>query len=320
MVFVMKHDVKYPSYILSSTFLFAFLLTMSSPLMSQPQSLVYSTSSQEQEADQQEGLQTSSDTQESETNTGSINSEQREDSSGDENNDEDSIKSEVGCSAVATTDPNYEYCNTQKLIPSQQQTAEPPLQQNTQPTPSQNTFVSPKIGSDTTSNIPTTETPATTQKSFNPAGQFKPGSGQTESNIPSLSNDFSKPFTPGAGNVQGEGTGLAYLTVYLNITYTGTGEICVFTTHPYKIEGNPYCVEPEYDGTFHTLQAPGLVGITVSGNADTVDTSGCEFRIFANQSKSCTLGHLDTPNNVDSPFIKSKSETTEQDRTLSFNR
>lgn len=206
--------------------------------------------------------------------------------------------------------------NEERPIQSQQPlqiTDEP--QQNIQTNPSQNKFVSPKIGSDTTtSNIPTTETTSTTQKSFNPAGQFKPGSGQTESSITSLSNNFSKPFTPGAGNAQVEGFGLAYLTVYPNFTYTGPVEICVFTTHPYEVKGNPYCIEPYSDGTFHALQAPGLIGIRVSGNTDPVDTSNCEFPIYPKQSKSCIL------NSIDSPFIKSKSETTEQDRTLSFNR
>lgn len=63
MVFVMKHDIKYSFYILSATFLFAFLLTVNSPLMSQPQSLAYATSQQEQEPDQQQDLQITSDTQ-----------------------------------------------------------------------------------------------------------------------------------------------------------------------------------------------------------------------------------------------------------------
>ncbi|HSA75715.1 MAG TPA: hypothetical protein VLE21_05960, partial [Candidatus Nitrosocosmicus sp.] len=118
----------------------------------------------------------------------------------------------------------------------------------------------------------------------------------------------------GAGNAQVEGIGLAYLTVYPNFTYTGPVEICVFTSHPYEVKANPYCIEPYSDGTFHALQAPGLVGIRVSGNTDPVDTSNCEFRIYPKQSKSCIL------NSIDSPFIKSKSETTEQDRTLSFNK
>jgi hypothetical protein len=311
MVFVMKHNIKYSFYILSATFLFAFLLTMNSPLMSQPQSLVYATSQKEQEADQQEVLQISSDPQESKTNTGSIKSEQTEGSGKDENNDEDSIKSEVGCSAVATNDPNYVYCNTQQPVQPRQQTSQQLPQQNTPSNPSQNTLPAPTIDSDSslTNNIPNSETTTTTtQKSFNTAGQFKPGSGQTESNIPLLSNDFSKSFAPGAGNAQVEGIGLAYLTVYPNFTYTGPVEICVFTSHPYEVKANPYCVEPYSDGTFHALQAPGLVGIRVSGNADPVDTSNCEFRIYPKQSKSCIL------NNLDSPFIKSKSETGAQDR------
>lgn len=202
--------------------------------------------------------------------------------------------------------------NEERPIQSQPQTTQEP-QPNTQTNPGQNKFVSPNIGSDTTSNIPTSEgTSTTTQRSFNPASQFKPGSGQTESNIPLLSNDFSKPFTPGAGNAQVEGIGLAYLTVYPNFTYTGPAEICVFTSHPYEVKANPYCIEPDLDGTFHALQAPGLVGIRVLGNADPVDTSNCEFHIYPKQSKSCILNSLDSP--LDSPFIKSKSETGAQDR------
>lgn len=201
--------------------------------------------------------------------------------------------------------------NEERPIQSQPQTTQEP-QQNTQTNPSQNKFGSPKIGSDSISNIPTTEIPSPTQKSFNPAGQFKPGSGQTESSIPLFSNDFSKPFTSGAGNAQVKGIGLAYLTVYPNFTYTGPVEICIFTSHPYEVQANPYCIEPDYDGTFHALQAPGLVGIRVLGNADPVDTSNCEFHIYPKQSKSCILNSLDSP--LDSPFIKSKSETGAQDR------
>jgi hypothetical protein len=318
------------------------------------QNKVYATTQQQQEDSSSENNDSSPDANEgSETTHENVDPEQSEGSNGEQNsNDEDgndSSSSDQSNTCPDTNDfadvPTYvgqDGCqypcispnnNGQGNIPqscpvelpsqsssgfsineerpiqsqSQPQTTEEP-QQNTQTNPSQNTFVSPKIGSDTTSNIPTSETTSTTQKSLNPAGQFKPGSGQTESNIPLLSNDFSKPFTPGAGNAQVEGIGLAYLTVYPNFTYTGPVEICIFTSHPYEVKANPYCIEPYSDGTFHALQAPGLIGIRVSGNADTVDTSNCEFYIYPKQSKSCIL------NNLDSPFLKSKSETGSQDR------
>ena len=52
----------------------------------------------------------------------------------------------------------------------------------------------------------------------------------------------------------------------------------------------------------------GLIGIIASSNVDKVDTSNCEFRIYPKESKWCVL------NITDSPFLKSKSETSEQDR------
>ena len=48
--------------------------------------------------------------------------------------------------------------------------------------------------------------------------------------------------------------------------------------------------------------------LDTTANLDTVDTSNCEFRIYPKESKSCVL------NITDSPFLKSKSETSEQDR------
>jgi hypothetical protein len=40
--------------------------------------------------------------------------------------------------------------------------------------------------------------------SFNPAGKFKPGSGETERSIPPSSNDPAGPFIPGGGNAERE--------------------------------------------------------------------------------------------------------------------
>jgi hypothetical protein len=174
-------------------------------------------------------------------------------------------------------------------------------------------------------------------QSFNPAGQFKPGSKQTESIIPNDSIGLTGSLTPGAGNAQTEGITnqsntnpetpvdpenipskiedkLAYLSVYSESNSNKPVEICVFTSNPNEVEGNPYCIEASPSGTLHALQAPGLIGIRTSGNVDYIDTSNCEFPIYPKESKSCVLKI------TDSPLIKSKSETTKQDSTLSFNR
>ena len=223
----------------------------------------------------------------------------------------------------------------------EQQQSEQPPQQNTPTNPNQNTLTSPRINSDTTitttSNIPTTETTTTTttQKSFNPAGQFKSGSGLTGLNIPKSFYDPAVPFNPGAGNAGMKGSSIipntntntnpvtpiepgnvpskiedrwAHLTVYSNSTTAKPVEICVFISDPYEVRANPYCIEASPHGTLHILQAPGLIGIRASSNVDKVDTSNCEFRIYPKESKSCVL------NITDSPFLKSKSETSGQDR------
>lgn len=332
MVFVMKHNIRFSFYILSVIFLFSFLLTMNYPLMSQPQSLVFATSQPEQEADRQEDLQTTSDPQESETNTGSINSEQTEDSGEQENNNEDSIKSEVGCSAVATNDPNYVYCNTQQPIQPQQLTSQQPPQQNTPSNPSQNTLTGPTIDSDSslTNNIPNSETTTTTtQKSFNPAGQFKPGSGQTELTIPGKSDSLARPYTPGAGNAQVEGIPVqpntnprtpvdpgniqitipdkAYLTVITKMMNFYTGflkvsdfEICVSTTvqsygNSKDVNAIPSCAKGSGSGVQYTVQAPGSITIWVD-NLDElgvrslmIETPNLSNYMNAHESKTSTI-------------------------------
>lgn len=174
-------------------------------------------------------------------------------------------------------------------------------------------------------------------QSSNPAGLFKPGSKQAESTIPNDSVSLTGSLTPGVGNAQTEGIAnqsdtnpltpldsenipskiedkLAYLSVYSESNSNKPVEICVFTSNPNEVEGNPYCIEASPSGTLHALQAPGLIGIRTSGNVDYIDTSNCEFPIYPKESKSCVLKI------TDSPLIKSKSETTKQDRTLSFNR
>ncbi|HEU5119903.1 MAG TPA: hypothetical protein VFT71_02855, partial [Candidatus Nitrosocosmicus sp.] len=324
--------IKYSFYILSATFLFAFLLTVNSPLMSQPQSLAYATSQQEQEPDQQQDVQITSDTQESETNTGSINSEQTEVSGEDYNNNENLIGSEVGCSAVATNDPNYVYCNTQQQsIQPQQQTSQQPPQQNVQSNPSQTTFANPRIDSDTSiSNVPNTETTTTTtQKSFNPIGQYKPGSGQTELSTLGKSDGLARPYTPGGandrvvgipsqpntnpqtpidpGNIPTTIPDKAYLTVITKMMNFYTGflkvsdfEICVKTTIQTDgkfrdVDAIPRCANGSSSGFQYTVQAPGSITIWVN-NLDElgvksviVETPNLSNHIDAFETKSSTI-------------------------------
>jgi hypothetical protein len=145
-------------------------------------------------------------------------------------------------------------------------------------------------------------------------GSLTPGGGnaQTEG-ITNQSN--TNPETPvDPENIPSKIDNLAYLSVYSESNSNKPVEICIFTSNPNEVEGNPYCIEASPSGTFHALQAPGLIGIRASGDVDHVDTSNCEFPIYPKESKSCVLKI------TDSPLIKSKSETTKQDSTLSFNR
>ncbi len=95
------------------------------------------------------------------------------------------------------------------LSPSQeqQQVEQQQQQQNSQDSPNQNAFVSPSINSDTSTTVSNSESP-TTQKSFTPGGKLRSGSTQTESSIPLLSNDVSKPRPSDSGNKEVEGTSL----------------------------------------------------------------------------------------------------------------
>jgi hypothetical protein len=292
MVFVMKRIINYIFYVFTVTFLFSLMTTMNSQFVLVSLEPSYATPQLQEDSASENNDSSPAINGGSETTQENTGSEQ----SGRSNNEQNSINND----AINEEGPIQQ--------PQQQQQSERLPQQNLDSNRGQNRFVSPRIDSDAfTSNLPNTEV-TNAQKSFDPAGQFKPKSGQTESSIPLLSNNFSQPFTPGAGNAQVEGIGLAYLTVYPNFTYTEPVEICVFTSHPYEVKANPYCIEPYSDGTFHALQAPGLIGIRILGNAEPVDTSNCEFHIYPKQSKSCIL------NNLDSPFLKSKSETNGQDR------
>jgi hypothetical protein len=244
-----------------------------------------------------------------------VSAQDDDNNSVDRNNNEDSIRSEVGCSAVATSDPNYVYCNKQQPIHPQQHI--PPQQP-----PQQNTSFNARINSDTTSNIPTTETPTTNvQKSFNPAGKFKPGSGQTELSIPPSSNDPAVPYTPGAGNAERKGSSVipnnntdprtpiepgniptnigdrwAHLTVYFTTTSTNTMEYCISTrVISSEFKANPHCIKTNEDtSTLHLLQAPGYLYVSVGGFIGNVGgNSDCHGYVYLKQSKSCTINIID---------------------------
>lgn len=204
-------------------------------------------------------------------------------------------------------------------------------QQNVQSNPSQNTFASPRIDNDSiTSNISNTEaTTTTTQKSFNPAGQYKPGSEQTELRIPGQSNDPSVPYTPGAGNTQLKGIPVqpntnpqtpiepgniptkipdrAHLTVitkmmgfYTNYLKVSDFEICVNSTVQTEgsnrgIDALPLCANGSGSGFKYTVQAPGLVKIWVN-NLDElgvkslmIETPNFNNYISAHESKTSTV-------------------------------
>ena len=159
--------------------------------------------------------------------------------------------------------------NEENSIQPQQQTTEP-SQQDVQTTSSQNAFVNPGINIDSSSGVFNSEL-TTTQKSFNPAGKLRSGLGQIESSIPSLSYDPSRPKSSESGNAEVEGTplapprqtessipslsalkGPAFLTVYSNFTppdIPRIAELCVYTSNPYEIKANPYCIEGSFDGT-----------------------------------------------------------------------
>ncbi|HYF99313.1 MAG TPA: hypothetical protein VD815_04420 [Candidatus Saccharimonadales bacterium] len=205
-------------------------------------------------------------------------------------------------------------------------------QQSLQPNPTQNSFTNPQINSDTTlSSIPNTETTTTTttQKSFNHADQYKPGSGQTEFTIPGKSESLARPYTPGAGNAQVEGIPVrpdtnprtpidpgnivttildkAYLTVitkmmnfYTNYLKVSDFEICVSTT--VQSDGNskdvnaiPNCAKGSGSGVQYTVQAPGSITIWVN-NLDElgvksvmIETPNLSNYINAHESKTSTI-------------------------------
>jgi hypothetical protein len=151
---------------------------------------------------------------------------------------------------------------------------------------------------------------------FDPSGPFNPGIGNTQrEGIPGqVDTNPATPVEP--GNIPSKiEDRVAHLTVNIKPNLTEPFEICVLISQPYEVQGNPYCVQTSGgESTTHVLQAPGLIDIKALTSKYDVDTSNCEFRIYPQQSKSCVLDI------IVNPVIKSKSETTKQDTTLSFNR
>ncbi len=236
--------------------------------------------------------------------------------SNDENNIPEGCPIEPATSQTNTGFSVKEENPTQTPSQEQQQIEH----QNSQDSPNQNAFVNPAINSDTSTAVSDNEAPTTTQKSFTPLGKLRSGSTQTESNIPLLSNDVSKPFTPGGGNTGVEGIpnqpntnpqtpidpnniptktegSWAHLTVSSNFTTDYKtphfAVVCVHTSNPNEIKANPYCqnVALAWD-LFYTVQAPGLVGIKVDTNFDLVRSS-CDFYIYPKESKSCFVEFFD---------------------------
>lgn len=200
-------------------------------------------------------------------------------------------------------------------------------QQNPDSNSNQNAFVSPTINSDTSSAISNGETPTTTtQKSITSAGKLRGESTQTESNIPSLKLGYdpaksltpggglaerdtskpfdpSKPFTPGSQTSAISGfEGDAHLVVYSNYTHAKIPPIAKYcvSTHSSSVikslrteaPANPYCIDADFYGTLHTVQAPGTVEIKViASNFDTVQTD-CKFYIYPKESRSCMLNFI----------------------------
>lgn len=223
MVFIMK-SINYLPLLISLSFLYALLITINSSLTLQTQSWVYATSSEQEDKDNnQEETQASSENTNCPTITELSNLPlyigqdgcQYPCPSFDSNNDQDNISQGCDIEPSASPQTNTEF-SVEEENPSQtpsqehQQVKQPQQQQQlqeSQDNPNQNAFVSPSVNSDTGTAVSNSETPTTTtaQKSFTPAGKLRSGPIQTESKIPSLSNDPSKPFTPGGGNPQVEG-------------------------------------------------------------------------------------------------------------------
>jgi hypothetical protein len=200
-----------------------------------------------------------------------------------------------GCPIEASpqTTPSLSINEERPIQPLQQQ---PQQQQNTPPNPNQNTLINPRINSDTAGDISTTKETMTTQKSFNPAGKYKPGSGQTELTIPGKLDGMARPYTPGGGNTQVEGIPVqpntnpqtpfnpgdvptnipakGYATVitkvlgFFNGIQASNFEVCVDSTvitdgKERNTDASPPCAYGSGLGAKYTVQAPGNIGISV---------------------------------------------------------
>ena len=210
-----------------------------------------------------------------------------------DSNDQDNVPD--GCPVEPSSQTNTGFSVKEEnptQMPSQEE------QPNSKDSSNQNAFVSPSINSDTSTAVSNNEAPTTTtQKSFTPLGKLRGGPTQTESSIPLLSNDLSKPFTPGGDNPQVEGIpnqpntnpqtplnpgnvptnipAKGYVTVITKVLgfYNGVQasnfEVCVDSTvtidgKEHNTGASPPCATGSGLGFKYTVQAPGNIGIAVN--------------------------------------------------------
>lgn len=155
---------------------------------------------------------------------------------------------------------------------------------------------------------------------FNPAGTFNPGGGNTEpERIPRQPN--TNPVSPiENGYIPINLDKSAHLTIYPINPKNESGmnySICVFTSYPspltyfrYEVPANPYCVEGFLHQSSHDVLAPGLIGVRATSSIYDVDTSDCEFYIYPNASEYCYLSFSKKP------YLTTPQETVEQGGTL----
>jgi hypothetical protein len=158
---------------------------------------------------------------------------------------------------------------------------------------------------------------------FSPSGKFKPGSGESQTNIPAAtSNDPVGPFTPGGGNAERNGSSVipdnttdprtpvepgnipthigdrwAHLTVHFTTDNNYPMIYCIATAGPTYIQykANPYCVQTnENTSTFHLLQAPGYLNVSIGNFVDNLGgSSTCFGDVRLYEIKSCAINIID---------------------------
>lgn len=231
----------------------------------------------------------------------------------DEVNIPEGCSIEPSSSPKASTEFSVKEENTAQTPSQEQQQVELPQQQqqqqNSQDNSNQNAFVSPSINSDSSTSTFNNEAPALPEKDITSAGKLRSGTTQTESIIPLLPNDASKPFDPSKPFNSGSQTasisgfqGIAYLVIYSNFTHANIPPIAKYcvSTHSSSViqsirteaQANPYCIDADFYGTLHTVQAPGIVEVKIiHSNFENVQTD-CKFYIYPKESRSCMLNFI----------------------------